>query len=85
LIIAHFDEFFRLLPERADSARSWTVSRAEIEARGFDLKAVNPNRKAEVDERSPEEVFDLIEQKGREAAEALAELRGITCTSGGVS
>ena len=75
LTVAHFEEFFRLLPQRGDSERSWTVSRAEIEARHFDLKAVNPNRKAEVDERTPEEILDLIEAKGREVAEALATLR----------
>jgi type I restriction enzyme M protein len=75
LTLAHFDEFFRLLPGRADSDNSWTVARAEIEARGYDLKAVNPHRKLEVDERTPDEILDLIEAKGREVAEALALLR----------
>jgi type I restriction enzyme M protein len=36
---------------------------------------VNPNRKAEVDRRTPAELLDLIEQKGKEVAEALAALR----------
>ena len=31
--------------QRGDSDRSWTVTRAEIEARNYDLKAVNPNQK----------------------------------------
>jgi type I restriction enzyme M protein len=70
-----FDDFFRLLPARADSERSWTVSRAEIEARGYDLKAVNPNAKSTEDLRSPEELLDIIEQKGSEVREALARLR----------
>ena len=73
--MAHFEEFLRLLPSRAESERSWTVTRAEIEARGFDLKAVNPNRKVEVDERTPEQILDEIEAKGREVAEALAALK----------
>jgi len=77
LTLAHFEEFFRLLPERAESERSWTVTRAEIEERGYDLKAVNPNRKVEVDTRTPEELIGVIEQKGREIAEALAALRAI--------
>jgi len=77
LTLSHFQEFLRLLPQRADSDRSWTVTRAEIEARGYDLKAVNPNRKAQVDERMPEEILDVIEAKGDEAAEALARLRKI--------
>jgi type I restriction enzyme M protein len=69
------EDFFRLLPERADSDRSWTVTRAEIEARNFDLKAVNPNAKMDEDIRTPEELLDLIEAKGREITEALVELR----------
>jgi hypothetical protein len=63
------------LPTRADSDRSWTVSREEIEARGYDLKAVNPNAKADEDLRKPEELLDLIEAKGKEVTEALARLR----------
>jgi type I restriction enzyme M protein len=75
LTLAHFEEFFKLLPARADSERSWTVSRSEIEERGFDIKAVNPNRKIIVDDRTPDQILDEIEAKGREVAEALAALR----------
>ncbi len=75
LTTGHFEEFFRLLPTRADSERSWTISRAEIEARGYDLKAVNPHRKNAEDTRTPEELLALIEAKAREVAEALAALR----------
>jgi type I restriction enzyme M protein len=78
LTLTYFESFFSLLPTRADSERSWTVPRAEIEHRGYDLKAVNPNRKVEVDERTPEEILDAIEAKGREVAEALVELRATT-------
>jgi type I restriction enzyme M protein len=75
LTVAHFEEFFRLLPERADSDHSWTVSRADIEAKNYDLKAVNPNAKSDEDTRTPEELLDFIEEKGLEVAEALAVLR----------
>ena len=75
LTISHFDEFFRLLPERADSENSWSVPRSEIEERNYDLKAVNPNRKLEIDTRTPEELIATIEAKGREIDEALAELK----------
>jgi type I restriction enzyme M protein len=71
----HFDEFFRLLPTRADSEHSWTVTRQEIEAKNYDLKAVNPHARNDEDTRTPEELLDLIEAKGREVAEALAMLR----------
>jgi len=78
LTLAHFEEFFRLLPARGDSDHSWTVERKEIEARGYDLKAVNPNAKRDEDTRTPEELLDIIEAKGREVAEALAALRALT-------
>jgi type I restriction enzyme M protein len=75
LTTAHFEEFFRLLPERGESEHSWSVTRDQIEARGYDLKAVNPNARREQDTRTPEELLDLIEAKGREVAEALEALR----------
>ena len=76
LTAERLDEFFQLLPTQADSERSWTVSREEIEKRGFDLKAVNPNAKSDEDTRTPEELLDIIEQKGEEVRAALARLRG---------
>ena len=75
LTAAHFEEFFRLLPDRADSPRSWTVTRQEIEAKNYDLKAVNPHARPTEDSRTPEELLDLIEAKGREVSEALSLLR----------
>jgi type I restriction enzyme M protein len=75
LTVADFEEFFRLLATRADSERSWTVPREDINAKNYDLKAVNPNAKSDEDTRTPEQLLDLIEAKGREIAEALAQLR----------
>jgi type I restriction enzyme M protein len=46
-----------------------------IEYAVYDLKAVNPNRKADVDKRTPTELLDLIEAKGKDVANALAVLR----------
>ncbi len=75
LTLDRFAEFFQLLPEKAESERSWIVNRAEIEKKQYDLKAVNPKAKRNQDIRTPEELLDLIEAKGREVAEALAALR----------
>ncbi len=139
---AAFDEFFKLLPARGDSARSWTVdfsrrlekateeahpyrekaiemaARAkeledafrqmrsaksgkpeaikqaeaewkaaeraarenqakaqEIEDAAYDIKAVNPNRVVEADNRTPSELLEAIAEKGREADAALERLR----------
>lgn len=78
LTLGHFDEFFTLLPERAESQRSWTVSREEIESRNYDLKAVNPNRPSDADTRTPQELIALIEAHGEEMRSALAELKRLT-------
>ena len=75
LTLAHFEEFLRLLPERAEGEHSWAVTRQEIESRSYDLKAVNPRAKSDQDTRTPEELLELIEAKGREVAQALAALR----------
>lgn len=75
LTVADFEQFFQLLPTRADSDRSWTVTRDEINAKNYDLKAVNPHAKSDEDTRTPEELLDFIEAKGKEVAEALAALR----------
>jgi type I restriction enzyme M protein len=75
LTMANFEEFLKLLPSRADSERSWTITRQEIEAKNYDIKAVNPNRKDTADTRTPEELLDIIEAKGKEVAEAIALLR----------
>lgn len=42
----------------------------------YDLNALNPNRKAQTGDRTPEALMDIIAAKGREVAEALALLRG---------
>ncbi len=77
LTLSHFEEFFRILPNRADSERSWTVTRKEIESKGYDLKAVNPNAKSDEDTRTPDELLAQIEAKGHEVAEALTALRTV--------
>jgi len=75
LTLANFEDFFKLLPSRSDSERSWSVSRQDIEAKNYDIKAINPNRKDTEDTRTPEELMDIIEAKSREVAEALTLLR----------
>ena len=52
--------------------------REAIEAKNYDLKVVNPNARTEEDLRTPEELHDLVEAKGREVTEALAALRALS-------
>jgi len=76
LTLEHFEEFFKLLPERASSERSWRVSAEELKAKNYDLRAINPNRKQEVDTRTPAELLSIIEAREKEISSALAALRG---------
>ena len=75
LTLAHFAEFFKLMKRRSDSDHSWTVSMDEIRERNYDLKAVNPNGKGEVDTRTPAELLAEIERHNAELKSALADLR----------
>lgn len=43
----------------------------------YDLKAVNPNRKADVDDRTPAQLIELLGLKGHEVAAVLAALRAL--------
>lgn len=74
LTLSHFEDFFTQLPLRSPTARSWIVSRAEIVARNYDLKAVNPNIIADEDTRTPEEILSDIGGKQQELASLLAAL-----------
>lgn len=47
----------------------------QIQDSVYDLKAVNPNRKVEIDTRTPAELIYTIEAQGKKIAEALAKLR----------
>lgn len=72
-IAAAEDELAELVRASRDAA-----NKAEaIENAVYDLKAVNPNRKASVDTRTPRQLLDLIDEKGKEVAEAVAKLRAM--------
>jgi type I restriction enzyme M protein len=77
LTLAHFDEFFQLLPTRPETDRSWNVQAADLKVKNFDLKAVNPRAKNETDTRTPEELYAIIEDKQREIMGAVARLRSM--------
>jgi type I restriction enzyme M protein len=62
--------------ELTRESRELASKAKEIEDAVYDLKAVNPHRKANVDDRTPGMLIDIIEAKGREITEALAVLRG---------
>jgi type I restriction enzyme M protein len=75
LTLTHFDDFFRLLPTRAETDKSWNVRAEDLRAKNYDLKAVNPRAKNNTDTRTPEDLYTIIEDKQREIADALARLK----------
>lgn len=79
LTLQHSDEFFKLFnPSKlklTKSERSWSVPIEEIQAKNYDMKAVNPNKKIVEDTRTPEELISLIDSFGKEIAKALKMLK----------
>lgn len=70
--ITEADEQVKILTREA---RTLTAKAEDTENTVYDLKAVNPNKKPVADTRTPQELIDTIEAKGREIEEALLELR----------
>lgn len=60
--------------EKDKAARDLEAQATAIDAAVFDLKAVNPNAVATVDERTPAEIIASIDAQGRIVAQALARL-----------
>jgi type I restriction enzyme M protein len=75
LTLERFEEFFKLVPGRGTSERSWRVPMEEIKAKNYDIKAVNPNRKGREDNRTPEELLSIIESQEEDIKKALMALK----------
>jgi type I restriction enzyme M protein len=67
--------------EKEKAARDLEAEAAAIDAAVFDLKAVNPNTKIPVDERTPVEIIENIAMQGRFVTDALANLKKLMATS----
>ncbi|WP_020560610.1 N-6 DNA methylase [Thiofilum flexile] len=70
-------EFVELQASFADSDRSWSVSRAEVDQATFDLSVKNPNKGEEAPLREPSEILDEIAALDAESAEILETIRGL--------
>ncbi len=77
MTLDRFADFLAVLPTRADSERSWTVTRDELEKRGYDLKAVNPNARNTGDDRNPTQLLAVLEAQNLALQAALGKLRGL--------
>ncbi|MFA7234206.1 MAG: N-6 DNA methylase [Terrimicrobiaceae bacterium] len=63
------------LRKRTLSARSWKVSRAEIEKRGYDLTAINPNAAEAIKHRSATAIAADLASKQARILEIMQELQ----------
>lgn len=61
--------------EKDKAARELESRAAAIDAAVFDLKAINPNAVATLDERTPSEIIESIAAQGQVVSAALARLR----------
>ncbi len=74
---ADLAEFIELQKTFADSAKSWSVDAAQIDAVNYDLSVKNPNGGEEVIHRSPQDIMDEIAALDAESAEVLANIRAL--------
>lgn len=75
-----FPDFLAKWEKRVCGENSWTLPVADIEKRGWDLSAKNPNRASEADQRKPLELVESIKAKQERIAELAEELEGILTT-----
>lgn len=67
--------------EQEKAARDLEAEAAGIDAATFDLKAVNPNARAVLDERTPTQLIASIDAQGQIVAQALGRLSTLLSTS----
>ena len=71
------EEFITLSKTRGNSENSWTLSLSEIDKTTWDLSASNPNKKEEVDNRTPQQILFEIKQLDEEVANAISAIEGL--------
>ena len=70
-------EFVELQKSRADSAKSWSLSMADVDRTTWDLSVKNPNSGVEVAHRSPQDIMEEIAALDAESAGVLRGIRGL--------
>lgn len=68
-------EFVEMAKTQELSHNSWWVDLADIDKSTWDLTVTNPNRKEEVDNRTPQEIIAEIERLDTQAANALRAIK----------
>jgi type I restriction enzyme M protein len=70
-----FNDFFKILPKREISSRSWIVDVKQLEARKYDLKAVNPHQTFVDNFGNIDELVEEIEAEMETISKLLNEAR----------
>ena len=70
-------EFVALQPDKADSAKSWTVAVDALDKETFDLSVRNPNAPEEAPLREPAEIIEAMLARDAETAQILKDIRGM--------
>jgi type I restriction enzyme M protein len=68
-------DFLNLYKTKSESENSWVIANSSVDAPSFDLSVKNPNRKQEKDERTPEQILDLLEHLDQESTKIIQQLR----------
>ncbi|TLU87504.1 MAG: SAM-dependent DNA methyltransferase [Chlorobium sp.] len=70
-------DFVELQKSRADSAKSWSLSMADVDRTTWDLSVKNPNSGGEVAHRTPQDIMEEIAALDAESAGVLEKIRGL--------
>ena len=71
---AEIEGLDRQIPDKEKAVRELEGQAATIDAAVFDLKAVNPNAVAKVDDRTPAQIIQSIQAQGQIVTDALTRL-----------
>jgi type I restriction enzyme M protein len=69
------EDFVETAKKQTLSDNSWLVDIGSVNKETWDLTVNNPNRKEEIDERTPLEIIAEIEELDRQASEALQAIK----------
>ncbi|UWQ15663.1 type I restriction-modification system subunit M [Aliiroseovarius sp. M344] len=74
---ADLAEFVELQATKADSPKSWTINKGDLDEDTFDLSVKNPNTPEEAPLRTPEEIIADMLTRDAETAKILEDIRGM--------
>jgi len=74
---ADLAEFVALHPEKADSAKSWTVNVDDLDKATWDLSVRNPTAPEEAPLRAPEQIIADMLARDEQTRQILEEIRGM--------